>query len=1810
MDWLSAALWNLCMSLLPQRNARALLVPLLCLAMLVPLSQASGARRQPLAVAEGLGTLSSSVDGSLATGFVATPTPSDDLSHGHMVGSIMTLAQQAHAGRPTTEPRQVLSTGYVPEPAVSPSLAYTAEPLQDGNAEQGRRRPAERSESQSKRNLLLLGRDNAGIVPRKFTIPEPSVVADAEEKHIAMLPAKPHAAAAEEHRLSRRNMLTRSGITLVDTMVVATVDGRMYGVSRFDGSIIWRRDGLLESAATFRANPTCPRGMVWTRSRADNYLDASGASGEVCAPLHGGVGRLNSSNAAAGNGASNGECPREPLDSTAGDALGELEADSDGDDEEEWLLEQGIDWRSDPQVLERQRRRRREWLDRQKSKAHRNAFSRAGGDTCRPQGMSPDSESVDPPEALYIAEPGGGGALYMYNAELGLKKLPLTIQNLVDQSPVRVSDVLYTGTKEASFAAIELATGRLLSIYGDERSERGGDGGEDSSSSSFTSPRFGARRTSIKLLLSEKLNRVSIYPARPGANRFRQLPQWELYHRSVQAPTLDTEIDALLSELSDAIEALGATDGGDSDGDVVVNSSPHGPTKFVMTQDGGFVMVEATTGIPLWAQEFDSPVVSVFDVFGIATADADGSDAAASGGTNYVARRRDLSPAAQQSRFLRWRQLHEVDDEVVSGGSRLGFGKAHSQDSQWRTGSAGGNVLAGAFWERTSKTTAQPQIAYIGKLKDTLYTLTSDEFPLIDHPSLLSSLLLALAQAKRDQLRYAELQHPEWWDRWSFLTHDAAVLRVLQEARAWWLRPPAAEGELALDNRFERIMDMVAQHHAVASKASDADAAASGRQICDAEGYCYFDGLVGMHPFEPLLIDVPEVEGVPLHRPGLPGSEVVREGYEDVSGEAVDLPRGDNGQRLADEASAAALLKEDTEDWPWWRYVGHYMTRVAAFIGYMVTITVLVAFAGAVYLLRPRNKRRPRMWIDAEGDGTTRTGRRARLRISWALMHRMWDTLKEEWRFSVEEAWRNPNAAAMLRRTGVTNRSPDLDADAALAQQELSRHSNASAGSSQDGTAQAFRRGSASASASGSPLNMGVLGREDSDPSTIDRLPSGMTTPRRNSTGGLPMTPLKRGSVENDSIERMLATSPRAAQSRPTRLDTITMTDQVLGYGSHGTVVYRGEFQGRAVAVKRLLVEFYDVAEHEVKVLQDSDSHPNVIRYYCTEREGHFLYIALELCTGSLADAIMRAPVAVAASQLLATITKRKAMYQLACGLHHLHALKLVHRDIKPQNILIAPPPHRRRRRVARNDLDDPDDSVIMTNGAPRVLISDFGLSRILDDDESSFANTYTMHGMGHGAAHMPGAMPVGMIGGIGGGTVGWRAPECFDSPEARRMLSSPSAQLQSADALGESPSWPSLRGQANGLADEPSPYVSRGTRSRLRQLTMTASATAPLDTTDGAQQQQPGSEGDEPEDSAGTNPTNPTELATSTSFARNAGTHRRMTRAVDIFSMGCVFHYVLMDGEHPFGDRLSREQRILAGTPDLRPLEGSDNPSAIEAVDLIAHMVARNERDRPSAASVLVHPYFWDATQRLSFMQDVSDCLEAEARLIKVASEGLPEPPKKPRPTPKKKGGAPSGPPPPATTSTDSSGDKLGSHAFSNESIENIIAQLPSEQAKAVRRAITLLDAFEVGGELVMDGPPPPTDGFQVVGMPPSNHSSAVEAMSEAVGSGKGRSTRPRKVMWDRRLDSHLRRDLGKFRKYDGTRLRDLLRVIRNKKNHYQDMAEPLREALGDIPDGYLNYFESRFPYLLLHCYYFVLEDDSLRTATVFRSYFRPPTV
>lgn len=81
-------------------------------------------------------------------------------------------------------------------------------------------------------------------------------------------------------------------------------------------------------------------------------------------------------------------------------------------------------------------------------------------------------------------------------------------------------------------------------------------------------------------------------------------------------------------------------------------------------------------------------------------------------------------------------------------------------------------------------------------------------------------------------------------------------------------------------------------------------------------------------------------------------------------------------------------------------------------------------------------------------------------------------------------------------------------------------------------------------------------------------------------------------------------------------------TNEILGYGSHGTIVYKGENDTRKVAIKRMLNTFYTSAEREISLLIHSDGNNNVVRYYTQESNGEFIYLALELCDGTLVDII------------------------------------------------------------------------------------------------------------------------------------------------------------------------------------------------------------------------------------------------------------------------------------------------------------------------------------------------------------------------------------------------------------------------------------------------------------------------------------------------------------------------------------------------------------------------------------------------------------
>jgi serine/threonine-protein kinase/endoribonuclease IRE1 len=153
----------------------------------------------------------------------------------------------------------------------------------------------------------------------------------------------------------------------------------------------------------------------------------------------------------------------------------------------------------------------------------------------------------------------------------------------------------------------------------------------------------------------------------------------------------------------------------------------------------------------------------------------------------------------------------------------------------------------------------------------------------------------------------------------------------------------------------------------------------------------------------------------------------------------------------------------------------------------------------------------------------------------------------------------------------------------------------------------------------------------------------------------------------------------------------------VLGKGCEGTFVFKGNFEKREVAVKRLLPECFTLADREVALLRESDTHENVVRYFCTESDRQFRYIAVELCVATLQDFVDGKQT----EQINNLIEIEDILYQATNGLSHLHNLSIVHRDMKPQNVLLSFP--------------DKSNRI-------RVMISDFGLCKKLNIGKSSFS--------------------------------------------------------------------------------------------------------------------------------------------------------------------------------------------------------------------------------------------------------------------------------------------------------------------------------------------------------------------------------------------------------------------------------------------------------------------------------------------------------
>jgi serine/threonine-protein kinase/endoribonuclease IRE1 len=102
--------------------------------------------------------------------------------------------------------------------------------------------------------------------------------------------------------------------------------------------------------------------------------------------------------------------------------------------------------------------------------------------------------------------------------------------------------------------------------------------------------------------------------------------------------------------------------------------------------------------------------------------------------------------------------------------------------------------------------------------------------------------------------------------------------------------------------------------------------------------------------------------------------------------------------------------------------------------------------------------------------------------------------------------------------------------------------------------------------------------------------------------------------------------------------------------------------------------------------------------------------------------------------------------------------------------------------------------------------------------------------------------------------------------------------------------------------------------------------------------------------------------------IAKDGGTARQ-SRAIDVFSLGCIMFYCLSGGKHPFGEHYERDTNIIRGLCNLTALQKWP-----EAVNLLSAMLSKQPLQRPVMAGVLRHPFWWSDEQRLQFLVDVSD--------------------------------------------------------------------------------------------------------------------------------------------------------------------------------------------------------------------------------------------
>ena len=159
--------------------------------------------------------------------------------------------------------------------------------------------------------------------------------------------------------------------------------------------------------------------------------------------------------------------------------------------------------------------------------------------------------------------------------------------------------------------------------------------------------------------------------------------------------------------------------------------------------------------------------------------------------------------------------------------------------------------------------------------------------------------------------------------------------------------------------------------------------------------------------------------------------------------------------------------------------------------------------------------------------------------------------------------------------------------------------------------------------------------------------------------------------------------------------------DQLIGKGGMGTIYRAFDLNlNRTVAFKVIHPHLAENPAFKQRFVQEARAaaaldHPSIVKIYAFNADGDRLYMVMEYVDGgSLASYVRQ--LQRSGNQL----PQHETLYlvsQVADALHYAHTLGIIHRDIKPDNILVKRLPHS----------DSP--------GAPpiRAIVTDFGLAKL-----------------------------------------------------------------------------------------------------------------------------------------------------------------------------------------------------------------------------------------------------------------------------------------------------------------------------------------------------------------------------------------------------------------------------------------------------------------------------------------------------------------